>query len=102
MKMKILIAFIAVLSLATFKASAQKSNLKDENQRIRQGIKNGELTGAEIASLRIERNQLRKELMRYKLDDGRIDRKERADLRRDNRKFNKNICRQKHDRQRRH
>ena len=100
--MKILIAFIAVLSLATFNAAAQKSDLKDENQRIRQGIKSGELTGPEIASLRIERNQLRKELMRYKLDDGRIDRKERADLRRDNRKFNKDICRQKHDRQRRH
>jgi hypothetical protein len=102
MKTKILIALITLLSLSTFKASAQKLDLKDENQRIRQGIKSGELTGPEIASLRLERNQLRKELIRYKSDDGRIDSKERADLRRDRRKFNKNICRQKHDRQRRH
>jgi len=99
---RILIALITVLSFTSFKASAQKLNLKDEAQRIRQGIKSGELTGAEVASLRLERNQLRKEAMRYKLDDGHIDSKEMADLRKDARKFNRNICRQKHDRQRRH
>ena len=73
MKTKILIAFITLLSLVTFAASAQKLYLKDEAQRIRQGIKSGQLTGPEIASLRQEANQLRRELNRYKLSDGHID-----------------------------
>ncbi|MEO6723187.1 MAG: hypothetical protein ABIN67_22665 [Ferruginibacter sp.] len=102
MKPKIMIAFIAILSFVTFSVSAQKPNLHGENQRIRQGVKSGELTRLEAARLQSEKNNLKREAIRYKRNDGHISRKERADLRRDNRRLSRQIFRQKHDRQRRH
>ena len=102
MKPTIMMAFIAILSLTAFNASAQRANLHDENQRIRHGVRSGELTRLEAARLQSEKNNLRREAIRYKANDGRVSRRERADLRRDNKRLNRQIFRQKHDRQRRH
>jgi len=102
MKTRFLIAVVSLLSLSAFNASAQNNrSLRDESQRIHQGVKSGELTALEAARLNTQKAQLRNEAIRYKANDGRIGPRERADLRRDNRRLNKNICRQKHDRQRR-
>ncbi len=102
MKTKLIIAFVALLSISVINASAQKNRgLHDENQQIQQGIQSGQLTGKEIAMLQTEKNRLKAETRRYKRNDGHIDQRERADLRRDNRRLNNNICRQKNDRQRR-
>lgn len=102
MKTRILIALVAVLSLSIFSASAQNNrNLRDENRRIHGGVANGELTRGEAARLHAQKSQLRREAIRYKTNDGYISRRERADLRRDNRRLSRNIYHQKHDRQHR-
>jgi len=101
MKTKLFIAFAVLLSVSTINVSAQKNTtLHNENQGIRQGVKSGQLTCREAARLKTERTALRDEAFRYKANDGRISARERADLRRDNRRLNENICRQRNDRQR--
>jgi hypothetical protein len=102
MKSKFIFVVVVLLSVSAINVSAQDNrSLRDENQRIHQGVRNGELTGRETARLNAEKRQLRSEAARYKHNDGRISRRERADLRRDNRRLSRNIYRQKHDRQRR-
>ena len=102
MKTKLIIAFAVLLSISTINVSAQKNrNFSDENREIRQGVKSGQLTYREAARLKTERATLRDQAFRYKINDGRISSRERADLKRYNRRLNENICRQRHDRQRR-
>ena len=103
MKSKFIIAIVALMSVATISASAQGNrNLRDEDQRIHNGVRSGQLTARETARLEREKANLRNEAIRYKVNDGRIGPRERADLRRDNRRLDRNIFRQKHDRQIRH
>ena len=93
---------VVLLSISTITASAQNNrNFQDENQRIRQGVRSGQLTAAETYRLKQRELQIRNEATRYKLNDGRIGPRERADLRRDNRQLNRQVFRQKHDCQRR-
>jgi len=103
MKTKFIIAVTALLSISAINATAQnKSGLHDESQRIHQGVASGQLTAMEAAKLNNQKARLKDEAALYKANDGRIDRRERADLKRDNNKLNENICRQKHDRNRRY
>ncbi|MEO5893736.1 MAG: hypothetical protein ABIQ31_26005 [Ferruginibacter sp.] len=102
MRSKFIFAIILLLSASTISVSAQNNRgLRDERQRIHQGVKSGELTARETARLSREKAKLRNEAIRYKTNDGHIGPRERADLRRDNRRLDRNIYRQKHDRQRR-
>jgi hypothetical protein len=102
MKPTILIAAIALLIFSTNAATAQNNrSLRDESMRIRQGVISGQLTAAEAHRLNEQKRALKAEAFRYKLNDGHINPLERADLRRDNRRLNRNIFRQKHDRQKR-
>ncbi|MBC7887933.1 MAG: hypothetical protein H7Z13_08580 [Ferruginibacter sp.] len=102
MKAKFIIVATALLSVSAINASAQNNrSLQDENQRIHQGVMSGQLTAGETARLHAQKAQLRREAIRYKTNDGKIGPRERADLKRDNRRLSKNICRQKHDRQKR-
>jgi hypothetical protein len=102
MKSKFILAFVVLLCISTINATAQdKRSLRDENQRIHQGVRSGELTARETARLNGQKRQLRREAVRYKANDGHIGPRERADLRRDNKRLSRNIYRQKHDRQRR-
>jgi hypothetical protein len=102
MKSKIFIA-TAILLATAFTTSAQNNRtLRDENRHIRHGVRNGELTAGETVRLKREETRLRKEAVRFKRNDGSIGRVERAKLRRDQKRLDRNIRRQKHDRQRRH
>jgi len=102
MKTRFIIAFVALLSVSAISATAQNNrSLQDEQQRIQQGVQSGQLTHREAARLNAQKAQLRNEAIRYKANDGRIGPRERADLRKDNRRLNRNICFQKHDRQKR-
>lgn len=102
--MKTKFLFAAIISIAFLSVNAQsgKRSLQDENRRIRQGVKSGQLTATEAARLKTQEARLKREAIRYKRNDGVISPVERADLKRDNKKLNRNIYRQKHDRQRRH
>ncbi|MEJ7587040.1 MAG: hypothetical protein WKI04_05715 [Ferruginibacter sp.] len=102
MKSKLMLAVVILLSVLNINASAQNNRgLRDENQRIRHGVRNGELNARETYTLSRQKQHLRMEAMRYKKNDGHISRRERAELRRDNKRLSRNIYRQKHDRQRR-
>ena len=103
MKALYTIAAIALFSLATINASAQNydHHYQNENRRINQGVRDGELTRNETYRLHSQEMNIREETYRYKHNDGRIEPWERADLRRDNRNFSRNIYYQKHDYQRR-
>lgn len=100
MKSTRIITAMAFFSIITVSVSAQNNhNLLDENSRIRQGAISGQLTAPEVTRLKIQESRLRGEKLRYKCNDGHLGPRERADLRRDNRRLSRNIFRQKHDRQ---
>ena len=102
MKIRIIIAFLALLSVSAISATAQNDRgLQDERQRIHQGVQSGQLTHREAARLNVQKAQLRDEAIRYKANDGRFGPRERADLRKDNRRLSRNICIQKHNRHKR-
>ena len=102
MKATFILAITALLSISAVNASAQNNrSLQDERQRIHQGVQSGELTRGEAARLNAQKADVRNEAIRYKANDGHIGPRERADLRRDNRKLDRNIYHQKHDMQRR-
>lgn len=101
--MKFIIAAVALLSISAMNVSAQHNrSFRDENQHMRQGMRSGQLTYRETARLNAQKHQLRREAIRYKANDGYISSRERADLRRDNWRLDRNIYQQKHDRQRRY
>lgn len=103
MKTKLFVAIVALLSVSAINTAAAQNNrsLRDESKRIHQGVQSGELTKFEAAKLNAQKAQLRNEAIRYKMNDGRISARERTDLRRDNKRLSRNICYQKHDRQKR-
>lgn len=71
-----------------------------EQKRIRQGIRNGELTPREIRRLEKEQARIRVEESRAK-SDGMVTRQERRHLIRNLNRASRDIYRQKHDRQNR-
>ncbi len=102
MKLKFIIA-AAIFFATTFAATAQNPrSLKDENRHIRQGARSGELTAPETIRLKRQEANLKRDAIRYKTNDGSISRREKAKLLRDEKRLDRNIRRQKHDRQSRH
>ncbi len=102
MNFKTLLA-IAVLSTAAYTSNAQTatsarraSTIKNDRQRIKQGVKSGELTKPEAARLAAQTAKLKNEKEAYKAD-GVVTREERKDLRKDQAKVSRRIYRQKHD-----
>ena len=107
MNVKIILA-IAIFSTVSYAATAQASttakpvsSIKNDRQRIRQGVKSGELTRAEAARLKVQTAQVRQERKEIKAD-GVVTTEERKDLRQDKKKLSRKIYRQKHDAQVRH
>jgi len=71
---------------------------QNQQQRIQQGVKSGELTRGETHRLAAEQSRIRREEARYK-SDGSLTRAERADLQRDLNRSSRHIYNQKHDAQ---
>ena len=99
MNFKTLLA-IAVFSIAAYTSNAQPSTrvstVRSDRQRIKQGVKSGELTKAETARLAAQTAKLRNERAAYKAD-GVITAEEKKDYRQDKKKVSRRIYRQKHD-----
>lgn len=95
------IAAIAMLSVASYAASAQStaarpaSTLPNDNKRIHQGVKSGQLTATERARLKAQEANIRQERKDYRVDG--VSAAERKDLRMDKKRLSRNIYRQKHD-----
>ena len=103
MKLKTILAFAAI-SIFTVNAHAQTatakpvSTLKNDRQRIKEGVKSGELTPAEAARLKTQEVKLIKERKEMK-EDGTVTPAERKEFRQDKKQLSRRIYRQKHDAQ---
>jgi len=101
---KTLFSAFAALSLlsVTYSASAQTATpditarQHNEQARIRQGVRSGELTRAEAARLKGREAEIRQDKREAKAD-GVVTRDERQDIRKDERQTSRAIYRQKHD-----
>jgi hypothetical protein len=71
-----------------------------QRDRIRQGVRSGELNREEAATLRHEQRQIRREERAYK-SDGVLTRAERKDLHQDLNAASQNIYEEKHDAEKR-
>lgn len=92
-----------MIATVTYSASAQiapaarpVSTIHNDSRRIRQGVKNDELTRKETVRLKAEEARLKMKRKDYK-QDGIISPAERRDLRKDKKRLSRNIYRQKHD-----
>lgn len=72
----------------------------NQHDRIRQGIRSGELTRGETRGLRQDQREIRQEEREYR-SDGKLTRDERRDLHQDLNQASRDIYEQKHDDERR-
>jgi len=96
MKATVLAAAI-VLGAIFNNADAQiKQHAKNQHQRIKQGVKSGELTKAETVNLAKDQKEIRQEVKAAKAD-GNVTTAERKDIRQDQRQASRKIYRKKHN-----
>lgn len=92
------------LSVAGFQAEAGvrdpgvNARQQNQQQRIKQGVRSGELTRAETGKLAREQRDIRRTEREYK-SDGQLTRDERIDLHHQENQANRDIYQQKHDAQ---
>jgi hypothetical protein len=102
MKLKIfgglLIAAFAITSAAQAQTHTPVINHRQHNQdrRINQGVRSGELTRNETRHLRADERNISRDKRMAKAD-GRVTRSERRDLRRDENRTSRAIYRDKHN-----
>jgi hypothetical protein len=108
MKSKVIVAlfFMLVLATAMFAQNGTKTPVareRQENQqeRIGQGVKSGELTAKETARLERQQHRIQRDKRQAKAD-GTVTKAERAEIRARQNNASRNIARQKHDGQGRH
>jgi uncharacterized membrane protein YebE (DUF533 family) len=103
---RIVLASLTVLSLSPVllatTASADEIDRRQYNQeqRIRDGVRSGEITRRESYQLETEQARIR-ELERRAKADGRVDRNERAQIRNAQNAASQHIAQESHDGQRR-
>lgn len=73
---------------------------KIQKQRIKEGVKSGELTRRETRRLAVEQKKIQRDEAKAK-SDGTVTKKERAKLHHELNKSSRDIYRQKHDNQKR-
>ncbi len=98
---KIIMGAVLFLSLAfaTTSTEAQGRYTKqNQKQRIHEGVRHGKLTRSEARNLRMEQARITK-MKRMAWADGRLSPKERIMIANAERRANRNIYLQKHDRQ---
>ncbi len=102
MKIKFVVAAAFIMALSISNTNAQVVTDKPtSNQRIKQGIKSGELTRAEATNLRNDEKDLRQDVKEAR-KDGDVSRKERSEIRHDKKHLNRGIFRKKHNNRERH
>ncbi|MBK7433084.1 MAG: hypothetical protein IPI66_03715 [Chitinophagaceae bacterium] len=83
---------------SAFNPAEAQVRLRSANQhsRIRQGVRNGELTRAETINLSRRERSIRREMRRAKAD-GVVTPGERRQINREQRRLNRSIARKKHN-----
>ena len=96
MKLKLATAaIIMAFSISSVNAQVHKT-AQHQHQRIRQGVKSGELTKPEAVNLRNDQKNIRQEAKEAKAD-GIVTKEERKDIRQDQKQESKKIFRKKHN-----
>lgn len=97
MKTKLLasLALIFCIGLGNVNAQTVKSS-RHERQRIKQGVKSGELTRAETRTLAYQQRDIHQDRKEARAD-GVVTRAERRHIRKDQRKASRSIYRKKHN-----
>ena len=102
MKIKSVVAAAVIMALSISNTHAQVSpSTPTSNQRNKQGIKRGELTKAEAATLRNDRKDLKEDVKEARKDKD-VTRKERREIRHDRKHLNRGVFRKKHNNRERH
>ena len=102
MKIKSVVAAAIIMALSISNTNAQLApSAPTSNQRIKQGIKRGELTKAEAATLRNDRKDLKEDVKEARKDKD-VTRNERRKIRHDKKHLNREIFRKKHNNRERH
>ena len=94
------LAVVAAVGILSVMAPAQNINkrLQNQNQRINQGVKNGELTRNQVDALKSRDASIRARELRDKAhDNGKLTTKERQNLNKSLNATSKAIYRDKHD-----
>ena len=106
MKIKSVVAAAIILALSISNTHAQVSpSTPTSNQRIKQGIKRGELTKAEAATLHNDQKDLKqdvKEARKEARKGGDVARDERRKIRHDKKHLNRKFFNKKHNNRQRH
>ena len=99
----LLLAFVTIsaVSFAQTKTPVVKERQENQQKRIAQGVKSGELTAKETEHLEAREVKIQHDKKEAK-EDGVVTHKERAQLRREQNRTSRAIYRQKHDAQVRH
>lgn len=88
-------AFLMAFTIANTNAQTVR-NGKTQHQRIKQGVKSGELTKAEAVNLRNGQKEIRQDINAAKTD-GVVTKDERKDIRQDRRQESRKIVIKKHN-----
>ncbi len=98
MTLKLLSAAIVALALSINTADAQtvKGKAQNQRQRIKQGVKTGELTKAETRNVVSDQREIRQDVKAAK-SDGTVTKEERKDIKQDQRQASRKIYRKKHN-----
>ena len=95
--MKLKIAAAIIMALGITSANAQTHRIaQHQHQRIRQGVKSGELTKAEAVNLHNDQKNIHQEAKDAKAD-GVVTKEEREDIRKDQKQESREIFRKKHN-----
>ncbi len=89
------LAFLFFIGLANANAQTVKAP-RHERQRIKQGVRSGELTRAETRNLVNQQRDIHQDRKEARAD-GTVTRAERKHIRRDERKASRSIYRKKHN-----
>ena len=76
-----------------------KERQKNQQERIDEGVKGGELTKKETLKLEAEQGKIQRKKRRFRRNDGKLGPKERAKLEQEQDKASKHIYKEKHDAQ---
>jgi hypothetical protein len=99
MKKFLLLSAVALLLAGSTEAFAQGRNRSDR-QRVRRGIRSGQITREEARQIRLRQQQIRAERRGYR-SDGTLTREERREIRSDRREQNRYIRTERRDNDRR-
>jgi hypothetical protein len=97
-KLLTVLGLAAVIGVGTAEAGVN-GRQGHQRARIAHNVRTGELTCREAARLNAEQARIRREEMRYRLNDGRLGPWERAELAREQNQASRHIFNQSHDRQ---